>query len=149
MNASLGPIDMTMSRRPARHALALRLMLLSLAIAVAGCGGHPAVTGRVTFVDGSPLTIGEVVLDNGRNMGRGTIMTDGSFVMGFDQPRNGIPAGTYKVAILNATKGGPGNWVVATKYIDPRTSGIEFEVRAGKRNVLNFQVEPNLPKSGR
>lgn len=132
-----------------RAAIGPRLMVIVMLVAAGGCGGHPAVTGRVTFVDGSPLTIGEVVLDDGRHMGRGTIGPDGTFVMGFDKARNGVPAGKYRVAIMNATKDGPGNWVVAPKYIDPRTSGIQFEVRASGPNVLDVQVEPNTTSPGR
>lgn len=83
------------------------LTVLVLTIGAGGCGGYPTVTGRVTFSDGTPLSVGEVILDNGRNMGRGAIMPDGAFVIGFGKPGNGMPAGTYRVAIYNATKDGP------------------------------------------
>lgn len=125
------------------------LTVLVLTIGAGGCGGYPTVTGRVTFSDGTPLSVGEVILDNGRNMGRGAIMPDGAFVIGFSKPGNGIPAGTYRVAIYNATKDGPGNWVVDPKYIDPKTSGIVFEVQPRRRNVLTFEVEPNRPAKSR
>jgi hypothetical protein len=121
----------------------VQLVALALFLAAAGCGGNPVVVGRVTFVDGTPLGVGDVILDDGRNMGRGAIKPDGSFVIGFLKKGDGIPAGTYRVAIYNSDDATPGNWAVSSKYIDARTSGIVFEVQPGKRNVLNFQVEPN------
>jgi len=128
-----------MMQQPTR----LKSALLAAMLAISGCGGNTAVTGRVTFEDGTPLTVGEVILDDGRNMGRGTIKPDGSFIIGFRTARGGIPAGTYRVAIYNSDTGGPGKWAVSPKYVDPQKSGIVFEVEPGKRNILNFQVEPN------
>ena len=124
----------------------VQLVAMATILAAGGCGGNPVVTGRVTFVDGTPLTVGEVILDDGHNMGRGAIKPDGSFVIGFRKKADGIPAGIYRVAIYNSDDGAPGNWAVNSKYINPQTSGIVFEVEPGKRNVLNFQVEPNASR---
>jgi len=126
-----------------RQPIAITSGLLAAMLAISGCGSNTVVTGRVTFEDGAPLTVGEVILDDGRSMGRGTIKPDGSFIIGFRTARDGIPAGTYRVAIYNSDTGGPGNWAVSPKYVDPQKSGIVFEVKPGKRNILNFQVEPN------
>lgn len=117
--------------------------LLVVMLGASGCGHQTEVVGRVTFGDGAPLTVGEVILDDTRNMGRGAIKADGSFVIGYRGGAGGIPAGAYRVAIYNSDIGGPGNWAVNPKYVDPQTSGIVFEVEPAQRNVLNFQVEPN------
>lgn len=147
---------MTVSPSISRKAAALDAMSASMArptmiscgllvamLGASGCRRHAEVVGRVTFVDGAPLTVGEVVLDDGRNMGRGPIQPDGSFVIGYRGDAGSIPAGVYRVAIYNSDIGGPGNWAVSPKFVDPQTSGIVFEVEPAKRNVINFQVEPN------
>lgn len=120
--------------------------LLVALLGASGCRRHTEVVGRVTFGDGAPLTVGEVVLDDGRNMGRGPIKPDGSFVIGYRGGAGGIPAGAYRVAIYNSDVGGPGNWAVSPKYVDPQTSGVVFKVEPAQRNVLNFQVEPNTTR---
>lgn len=116
-----------MFTRMRRHTIISCGLLVTMFI-ISGCSPRTVVVGRVTFADGAPLTVGEVVLDDGRIMGKGIITPDGSFVIGFRGASAGIPGGTYRVAIFNSDVGGPGNWAVNPKYIDPQTSGIVFEV---------------------
>lgn len=109
-------------------------------VGLSGCGKHPSVTGRVVFPDGAPLRVGEVVLDNGVVMGRGSLDDEGRFIIGFTRPGNGIPPGWYDVGIMNASEGGMNDWLVDQKFLNPQTSGVRFEVSADKTNELLITV---------
>lgn len=125
---------------------AIPLLIGTCLVSLGGCGGHPSVTGRVTFADGTPLTVGEVVLDNGSVMGRGSLNKNGGFVIGFTRPGDGIPAGWYDVGIINASRAGMTDWLIDQKLLSPQTSGLRFEVSADRRNELVIVVTPPVPQ---
>jgi hypothetical protein len=108
--------------------------------AAIGCSGgkHP-VRGTVALEDGTPVTKGLVVLersDGGPPLtARGEISTNGSFVLGTDQPGDGVPAGRYKVLInsmdLSDTPDEFKKLPYDVKYLKFETSGLEFDVKSG------------------
>ncbi|MDR0610759.1 MAG: hypothetical protein LBG58_11660 [Planctomycetaceae bacterium] len=124
-----------------------------LLMCICGCGtGNQRLSGKVTFSDdGSPLTVGMVCFENAENgeLGRGEIQSDGTYVVGFESDKNGIPKGTYKVFISNAiqekgfdTKTG---MPVAEQLIDPKyssayASGLTFTADS-KTKTFNITVE--------
>jgi hypothetical protein len=115
-----------------------------------GCSGGVKVSGTVTYSDGSPLTLGSVVLTNGTNQHQGDINTDGTFRI------TGVrPKGTYQVCIANTTevkylmkKNENGEEVadervetahVAAKFCSTETSGLTID--ATKSTKFDIVVE--------
>ncbi|WP_439623458.1 hypothetical protein [Gemmata sp.] len=115
------------------------LAACALLVAPAGCSRavHP-VKGTVRFKDGTPLTVGRVVVDSddGKSGSWGAIRPDGTFEMGTLAPNDGVPAGTYRVYLTNTTTPPPADLsapftpkpLVNTRFNDKETSGVAFEV---------------------
>jgi hypothetical protein len=80
------------------------LFLLLLGIALTGCGsGNVLLKGTVTFSDdGSPLSCGIVMFDNGIVNARGAVNPDGTFTVGSLKANDGLPPGEYRVSIVSA-----------------------------------------------
>jgi hypothetical protein len=123
------------------------VVLAVAALATAGgCGrrGLHKVSGSVRFADGAPLTEGRVVVDYGDESGKGAwgrIRSDGSFTIGTVADDDGMRAGTYRVAILDAVILPPAakfayssegsaepTHLVDERFGDPATSGLSFTV---------------------
>jgi hypothetical protein len=127
------------------------VLLFFTALVMTGCGtNNQRVSGKVTFADGTPLTTGIVcfVAEDGK-IGRGEIASDGTYVMGFESEKNGIPkGGTYKVSIINALKeegtdktGMPiMKPLIDAKYENAKTSGLTFTAD-GKTKTFDMTVE--------
>ncbi|VTT96867.1 Uncharacterized protein OS=Blastopirellula marina DSM 3645 GN=DSM3645_05690 PE=4 SV=1 [Gemmataceae bacterium] len=115
------------------------LWVLVMALVPVGCSGpaiHP-VRGTVKFPDGSPLTAGRVALDTGDALtgSWGAIQPDGTFVMGTNTPRDGVPTGTFRVYIVGAVTQPSGDGaavepkpLVHERFTRPETSGLSFTV---------------------
>jgi hypothetical protein len=127
-------------------------VLLFVCVCFIGCSKNQGLSGKVTFSeDGSPLTVGMVCFENAENgkLGRGEINTNGTYVVGFESDKNGIPKGTYKVFISNAMKENGVNkktgmplheHLIAPKYSNASTSGLTFTAD-GKTKTFNITVE--------
>jgi len=122
-----------------------------------GCGDI-SVSGKVTLTDGSPVTKGKVYFENGSFSATGDIQKDGSYQMGTTKKGNGIPPGTYKVAIMGAfvntfnnddnkpNKAGVGGLVthkpvlfqemVHKKYTSVSTSGLTVDVQKSMKHDI-------------
>ena len=107
---------------------------------------QPEVRGRVTFEDGTPFPQGTVILlkQDGEKLvqAQGTIQPDGSFELGVNAPKEGVPAGKYRVLINPGDMAGLDAKVRTgfdKRYTDFDTSGLEFEVKPGK-NELPIQL---------
>lgn len=123
---------------------------LLLAVLAAGCGsGRYAVSGRVTYEDGSPVeagtVIGEATVDGKAVSVQGNIEPDGSFQWGTERAGDGAPPGQYRVIVMPVALGDSElaegkRPAVSGKYTRFETSGITFEVKPGKNN-LSIKVE--------
>jgi hypothetical protein len=130
----------------------MRAIVLGVSAAVAagllpGCGPkYYSVEGKVVWSDGTPakeLEGSQVVFESAemKISARGTIGADGGFTMTMINPDDGVPAGTYKVAIVEEFKPINGNWAnvkpaaLDSKYYSLATSGLTATVSAGKTPV--------------
>ena len=96
-----------------------------------GCGRNVALSGRVTFSDdGSPVPCGTVIFDNGKDMGKGAIQEDGSYVVGFEKRQNGIPRGEYRIRIVGAVKE-----VGQSETTEDKFSGQKLEQMGSQKTV--------------
>lgn len=134
-----------------------RRLLFVLILFVTGCGsGRYPVTGRVSYEDGSPVeggtVIGEASVD-GKPVGvQGNIAKDGTFSWGGDKPGEGALPGSYRVIIMPVALGDSERAQgkrpsISGKYGKYETSGITFELKPQKENVLNITVARPQPRS--
>ena len=144
----------------------LPALLLVCSIAI-GCGEVRApVSGKVTYPDGSPLTVGEIRGYDGESSHiRAKIGEDGTFELYEVKPGDRVPAGkTYAIAIVNtevmpdaATVARPdmsitssgSSPVASIMHIHPKfgndtTSGIILEV-PNNSTPLEFNIEVTRP----
>jgi hypothetical protein len=125
------------------------LAVLTVLVGVTGCGGgRCAVSGRVHYPDGSPLTEGNVIGQMGGGLTsvtvQGRVKPDGSFSWGTDREGDGAVPGKYRVAVMpralgDAERSQGKKSAVDPRFSSPQTSGIEFEVKEG-RNRLDITV---------
>ncbi|MCL2623534.1 MAG: hypothetical protein FWD31_07710 [Planctomycetaceae bacterium] len=68
---------------------------------ITGCGnGLVNLRGTVTFSDdGSPLTTGFVIFDNGKDRARGKIKENGTYTVGSLSDNDGLKPGHYRVYV--------------------------------------------------
>jgi len=110
-----------------------------------GCSPNSKVTGKVTFEDGSPLTVGEVIFESETLQARGTIDTSGKYTMGTIKEKDGVPLGKYRVYIGGAAEP-TGNMIpygggrdstatrpemrplIGSKFFLPASSGLTCDV---------------------
>jgi hypothetical protein len=131
------------------------LLVAFLVVAVSGCGsGRYRVAGTVTYEDGSPLTegtvAGEATIDGKLVAVQGNVHRDGSFTWGTEKPCDGAYPGTYRVIVLPRALGDSEISQGMEPDVDPKftnyqTSGINFEVKAG-RNKLDIKVSKPVPR---
>lgn len=133
--------------------------LLLICCVVTGCKVRTPVTGKVTFPDGSPLTIGEVRgYADGTHI-RANLDDDGSFELYEVTPGDRVPAGkTYEITIVNAEEREnvvvrPGaipsappkiTPLVHSKFSNGATSGLKLEVPK-KATPIEFNIEVTKP----
>lgn len=120
---------------------------LSVALLAAGCE-RPSllvpVNGRV-LLDGKPLSSGVVQFQPASGQAAsGQLAEDGSFVLSRHAPGDGVPPGTYRVAVISydpsATTDAVENLRVPVKYTRFGSSGIEFTVFPGALEPLVIQL---------
>jgi len=113
---------------------------------IVGCGTNVSMKGKVTFEDGTPLTMGMVIVENQSTMARGEIQSNGSYVIGSLSKRDGLAPGEYKVYITGAAKeigtkpnGDPlRELLIEQKYTLPDSS--ELSVNIQKATTYNITV---------
>ena len=79
-----------------------RLVVVAVIFCAAGCSNKVQVSGKVTFPDGTPLTVGKVAFETESFVATGTLKEDGTYVLGTDSERDGVPRGKYKVYVAGA-----------------------------------------------
>jgi len=85
----------------------LKPFILALfCVFLVGCGGRAQVSGKITFEDGSPLTVGDVAAESTDGVRViGTLAEDGTYTLFEGKPGDGIPSGRqYKIFIANAVQ---------------------------------------------
>ncbi|MCL2006024.1 MAG: hypothetical protein FWG73_07640 [Planctomycetaceae bacterium] len=140
-------------------------LLLVLFIAT-GCGNKVPLSGIVTFSDtGEPVPLGVVYFVTPTFQAQGAIQEDGTYVVGSDKIKDGLPSGTYQVFItgvdhielrqlrpLGQTDPNTGENIdrrfqeetrtslINPKYTNPDTSGLTVSVDRSTR-TFDIQVE--------
>ena len=139
---------------------------------ITGCGsGLVNLRGTVTFSDdGSPLTTGFVIFDNGKDRARGKIKEDGTYTVGSLSDTDGLKPGHYRVYVqaigpdpsgalapMNTSAPSPGMAsisdanvprlrqqvvLVDSKFSSADTSGLECNVDKSTK-TYNIVVERN------
>ena len=115
-----------------------------------GCGGTTAeVSGRVEFVDGSPIqggvrNISFIPTDDTtakiRSTASGRIEDDGSFKLQGRRPTDGVQKGQYTVTIMALKDPRLGGLLVPEKYTVPKATPFKVDVTADKDDYL-FQLD--------
>lgn len=139
-------------------------VLIAVIVCTAGCSNKVKVSGKVTFPDGSPLTVGKVAFETETFVATGIIKENGTYTLGTDSDGDGVPRGSYKVYIAGAmqqtgtqnmnvvTPNASGSQergtmampmfvqAVAPKYTKADTSGITCDVKTSM--TFDIKVEP-------
>jgi hypothetical protein len=128
-------------------------VLFCFVVSLTGCSGKTKISGTVTFPDGTPVTKGSVVFDNGTDSYFGTIKNDGTYITGGNKQVEGIPNGNYRVwlaqtEITENTLDANGDvtsykvtQTVAKKFTSPITTELTFEVKPDGQKIFNIIVE--------
>ena len=128
--------------------LIIRNMFFTITITVflVGCSKQVAVSGKVSYKDGSPVQIGQVVFSDGKYDFRGQIDKEGNYKLGGNYEGDGILPGQYSVFLIDTIeivmddKGDTKQIrLVSDKYTAPETSEITCEVKG--KMVFDFTVE--------
>lgn len=78
------------------------LFIATILGSFAGCSGNAHVTGRVTYANGQPLTIGQIIFSDGFYMGRSDLDKNGEYSIHTLSRNDGIRKGVYNVYITSA-----------------------------------------------
>jgi len=128
------------------------IIFLLILFFVAGCNKQVGMTGTVVYSDdGAPLPHGNVILSTPTFQSRGELNKQGQFSMGTFGTNDGIPPGTYSVAIIAGEMlGDSGSYsLVDPKYSNPQTSELEITVtKAIKDYEIKVDRNPK-PRPGR
>jgi hypothetical protein len=125
------------------------MVLLFACAAFTGCdNGNVPLSGTVTFSDdGSPLTTGAVSFEGNNVRAYGKLDSRGKYVVGTKKDNDGIPPGTYQIALIGAgeTAAVAGEMDTFTPFIDVKftsaeTSGLSCTVDKATK-TFDFQVE--------
>jgi len=124
-----------------RHQL-LSLLGLFVLVGMLGCSNHVGLSGKVVYSDnGEPVPLGEVQLYTPTFVARATIKPDGTFTVGPYKEKDGLPPGTYQVAILSVDEnGGVFTPVADPKYSNIKTSGLSITIDKTTRD-MEFVVD--------
>ena len=130
-----------------KKTIVCNLFLVAMAVtAFVGCSDRVAVTGTVTYADGSPLQVGQVVFTDGKFAFRGPIDKKGAYKLGGTKSGDGIIPGQYSVYLIDtdtteSTESGGTRFVsfVARKFTSPETSELTCEIKG--KMTFDFKVE--------
>jgi hypothetical protein len=121
-----------------KHPLLLLFSTAALFAGMTGCSGHVGLSGTVVYSDsGEPVTSGEIQFSAGTFLARAMIQPNGSFRTGTYKASDGLPPGTYNVAIYSVNEHTIplihpryGDWRTSelTITVDKTTTGVEFKV---------------------
>jgi len=145
----------------------ISLALLNVFFGItAGCNGNVHISGKVTYSDGTPLSIGQIIFTDYFYMARSDINKDGEYSLHSIRRNDGIKRGTYKVYITGAMRFQPSDDVTENKglapsrldsteflidnqYMIPDTSGWEFELKKSQKIDLIVYPPGEVPDEER
>ena len=124
------------------------LPLLIVLVAALGCSNNQVgLSGKVVYSDtGEPVTQGEVQFYTPTFVARADIKNDGTFVTGSYKANDGLPPGTYGVAIASSDK--DDNALIHEKFSDQATSGLTVTIDKTTRDLI-FKVDRPDPAAAR
>ena len=135
--------DAGAARRLLASGLRLVVMVAVVLVGLAGCMRPPLLVPvkGVVLLDGKPLSSGVVQFQPAAGqMASGVIAGDGTFTLSRHLPDDGVPPGTYRVAVTAfdplAEVQSVENLIVPVKYTRFGSSGIEFTVFPGTLEPL-------------
>jgi hypothetical protein len=128
---------------------------------ICGCSDKIKISGNVTFMDGEPVGFGSVVFESPKESFSGRLDQNGYYTIGISNDGKGVPAGTYKVWLSGTAlveeiqqKGNHKGFDskvtvrVASKYTNPNSTNLKFEVKHDGSKKFNFTVErPDKPQN--
>ena len=122
------------------------MLFTVLILASMGCSDKVKVRGKITFSDDqSPLTVGQVRFQTDTLQARGILKPDGTYALGTLSEKDGVPKGTYTVAIVDAheliapaSTGGLPAMPVIRPLIAPFKETVVVD---GKQKVFDFVVD--------
>jgi len=133
----------------------LALLCSFIALCV-GCNGNVHVSGKVTYPDGTPVPIGQIVFTDDFYMARSDINKNGEYSLHSYRRNDGIRKGIYKVYItgairfeqdedakesdLAAFRFDRSTSLIDDQYTIADTSGWQFELK--KSQKINLIVYP-------
>jgi hypothetical protein len=121
----------------------LVLLLLSVVVCCIGCGGKgKIVSGIVKYEDGSLVTNGSVVFDDGKLNFRAKIKSDGSYkTHDVDDKTTPIPYGEYKVRIDGMLRA-----IGVSKTEEPIEEwNVSEEYRTAEKSPITLKLTPSSP----
>ena len=114
-------------------------------VSTLGCGGpNVKFSGKVTYPDGKPVTVGLVCFSTATYMSSGQLQPDGTYSLGSLSEADGIPPGKYKVYIQGSTEEKPNGqmtYLVAPKFTEMASTPLEYEIKKGEDPHYDFTVE--------
>ncbi|MDR2440240.1 MAG: hypothetical protein LBE12_12850 [Planctomycetaceae bacterium] len=132
------------------------LVFITFLMAICGCSDKIKISGNITFTDGEPVGWGSVVFESPKESFSGRLDQNGHYTIGINNDSKGVSAGTYKIwlsgtALLEEipiSQKGDGEAFdtkttvrVASKYTNPNSTDLKFEVKRGGEKTFNFTVE--------
>ena len=117
---------------------------LLFSLVFCGCGGsNIKFSGKVTFPDGEPLTVGLVCFSTSTFMASGELQSDGTYSLGSLAEKDGIPPGKYKVYVQGAAVETDGRMtsLIDSKFTEAASTPLEYEVSKGTPPQFDFVVE--------
>ena len=135
-----------------------------LLASLVGCNGNVHVTGRVTYPNGQPLTIGQVIFTDDYYMGKSDLDKNGEYSIHTLRRNDGIRKGRYRVYIVCAfrfeeteeIKDPLQNYrfdtpvaLIDDQHMNPDASGWVFDVQKNSRIDLTVYPPGEVPESER
>ena len=130
-------------------------LFLVAASALVGCSGNVKVTGRVTYENGQPLTIGQVVFTDDFYMGKSDLDKNGEYSIHSMRRNDGLKKGVYRAFISSAYRFEKTEAIkdplqdyrfdtpvllVDMQFTNPDTTGWVFDLKKNSR--IDFVVYP-------
>lgn len=120
----------------------ITLLFLLVLVLCVGCQRKQKLTGRITFPDGKPLTTGTVFFVTDSYMGRGRINSDGTYHVGSEAERDGLPKGNYTVYIVGAITEDGGGPIIQKRTLTEAEKKLDVAPVTVKEATMRPLIDP-------